>query len=195
MSHPCLISSPISSPSRGSGHCFECRLGRGPAGPTCQGGPISGPALQPQHTQLPGCWSHPFVRANYTLNQICRKQHACTHSKAWSCLLKNKFPPPSAPVLQLYQEQGWGWERKWSLHLSVLRQDNLRVTLHLACPGLVQAAAAVIPVWCSPAGHSASPPWEWVISGWTQHCRGWELGCSPTVPHYVFLHCFLCKLS
>lgn len=46
-------------------------------------------------------------------------------AKAWSCLPQNKFPPPSAPVLQLYQEQGWGWERKWSLHRSVLRQDNL----------------------------------------------------------------------
>lgn len=70
-------------------------------------------------------------------------------AKAWNCLPENKFPPPSAPVLQAFQKQGRGWQEKWSLCLGAEAKpawDSLGLLRPVTWePG-------------SPVGRSASPP-------------------------------------
>lgn len=138
-----------------------------------------------------------FARINRNWSQSYRKKHACTQGQAWTYLPKNRFFS-SVSVLQPYPEKGCGGES--GLPWPMLRQRDPEKVTGKPSPAIVSHQGLPL------AGSPWSPVQATGISGFLTlcgvgHCElnpalwGWGLGCWPTVLHYVFLHCFLCKLS
>lgn len=190
---PCLISSPIRSTSRDSGHCLEWRLAHLLAPPPK--GDLS--QVQPRTLNLP---SNRTAELNLLSGLIILKtrfvgSNACTPSQSLELLTPKQVPSSFCSSSLALPEAGAGVGEAAEFASSVLRQGDSRATLRLAWPGLVGACSCSPPSGVRPVGVLSLSSLAVGQCGLNPARQGVRLGCSPTVPHYVFLHCFLCKLS
>lgn len=189
--HPCLILSSILSASQASGLMWSLlRVDKALLASPPKQSPVQ--AQQGTPNQSSSLAADLFLLLGLiTLKTRSVGSNMRAHTaKAWNCLPQKKFPPPSLPVCCLTRSSGGGGRRNVACTVYARRFQShpspdpiLELALNLQLQ-VTKWRAALLGIGLRVGQCGLNPA-----------LRGWGLGCSPTVPHYVFLHCFLCKLS